>query len=87
MKFICMLYIEVFCLTFRSTLTFFQRGWNCHRLRREGNQSPLQLWTRHQNEAQQEPMQVDMEMKLTGWDHVVIGSLMLWFLKFNFSAC
>ncbi|XP_065119656.2 uncharacterized protein [Paramisgurnus dabryanus] len=42
-------------------LIFFQRGWNCHRLRTEGNQSPFQLWSRHQNEAQQDPMQVDME--------------------------
>ncbi|KAF3837182.1 hypothetical protein F7725_004646 [Dissostichus mawsoni] len=39
-------------------LQFFQRGWNCHRLRTEGNRSPLQLWTRHEREAQQEPIQV-----------------------------
>ncbi|KAK0152016.1 hypothetical protein N1851_006586 [Merluccius polli] len=42
-------------------LQFFERGWNCHRLRTEGNQSPLQLWTRHEHEAQQGPIQVDME--------------------------
>ncbi|XP_053281934.1 uncharacterized protein LOC128443164 isoform X2 [Pleuronectes platessa] len=42
-------------------LQFFQRGWNCHRLRTEGNQSPLQLWTRHEHEAQPEHIQVDME--------------------------
>ncbi|XP_062235963.1 uncharacterized protein LOC133933025 [Platichthys flesus] len=38
-------------------LQFFQRGWNCHRLRTEGNQSPLQLWTRHEHEAQPEHIQ------------------------------
>ncbi|KAF3841708.1 hypothetical protein F7725_023659 [Dissostichus mawsoni] len=42
-------------------LQFFQQGWNCHRLSTEGNRSPLQLWTRHEREAQQEPIQVDIE--------------------------
>ncbi|KAF7653783.1 hypothetical protein LDENG_00078590 [Lucifuga dentata] len=37
-------------------LQFFQNGWNCHRLRTEGNQSPFQLWTRHERE---EPIEVD----------------------------
>ncbi|XP_034067491.1 uncharacterized protein LOC117543372 isoform X1 [Gymnodraco acuticeps] len=42
-------------------LQFFQQGWNCHRLSTEGNRSPLQLWTRHEREAQQEHIQVDIE--------------------------
>ncbi|KAL7389654.1 hypothetical protein ABVT39_007821 [Epinephelus coioides] len=42
-------------------LQTFRHGWNCHRLRTEGNQSPLQLWTRHEHEAQQDPMQVDTD--------------------------
>ncbi|KAK5918811.1 hypothetical protein CgunFtcFv8_022760 [Champsocephalus gunnari] len=42
-------------------LQLFQQGWNCHRLSTEGNRSPLQLWTRHEREAQQEPIQVDIE--------------------------
>ncbi|KAI4806345.1 hypothetical protein KUCAC02_017174 [Chaenocephalus aceratus] len=42
-------------------LQFFQQGWNFHRLSTEGNRSPLQLWTRHEREAQQEPIQVDIE--------------------------
>ncbi|XP_034084612.1 uncharacterized protein LOC117554328 isoform X1 [Gymnodraco acuticeps] len=42
-------------------LQFFQQGWNCHRLSTEGNRSPLQLWTRHEREAQQEPIHVDIE--------------------------
>ncbi|XP_076843075.1 uncharacterized protein LOC143487790 [Brachyhypopomus gauderio] len=42
-------------------LDFFKRGWNCHRLRTEGNQSPLQLWTQHEHEAVQDPIQVDLE--------------------------
>ncbi|KAL7379669.1 hypothetical protein ABVT39_003843 [Epinephelus coioides] len=41
-------------------LESFQHGWNCHRLRTEGNQSLLQLWTRHEHEAQQDPMQADV---------------------------
>ena len=39
-------------------LQFFKDGWNHHRLRTEGNQSPHQLWTRHQLEA--DPLQVCM---------------------------
>ncbi|KAF3858845.1 hypothetical protein F7725_012046 [Dissostichus mawsoni] len=42
----------------QKQLQFFQRSWNCHQLRTEGNRSPLQLWTRHEREAQQEPIQV-----------------------------
>ena len=38
--------------TIQKHLQFFQRGWNCHRLLTEANQSPLQLWTRHEHEAQ-----------------------------------
>ncbi|CAJ1048446.1 uncharacterized protein LOC111843332 [Xyrichtys novacula] len=37
-------------------LESFRQGWNCHRLRTEGNQSPLQLWSLH--DAKQDPMQV-----------------------------
>lgn len=42
-------------------LDVFRHGWNCHRLSTEGNQSPLQLWTHHEREAQQEAVQVDLE--------------------------
>ncbi|CAL9705996.1 unnamed protein product [Knipowitschia caucasica] len=42
-------------------LTFFQRGWNCHRLQTEGNQTPLQMWSGYEREAQHDPMQVDSE--------------------------
>ncbi|MEQ2305556.1 hypothetical protein AMECASPLE_039090, partial [Ameca splendens] len=38
-------------------LEVFQHGWNCHRLSSEGNQSPLQLWTYQQRDAQQEPLE------------------------------
>nr|XP_023666600.1 uncharacterized protein LOC111843332 [Paramormyrops kingsleyae]XP_023666601.1 uncharacterized protein LOC111843332 [Paramormyrops kingsleyae] len=57
-------------------LDFFQSGWNCHRLRTEGNQTPLQLWSQNELEAQQDPIQVHME--LTGPHRLVIDSLMLW---------
>lgn len=39
-------------------LQFFKDGWNHHRLRTEGNQSPLQLWTQNQREGSQDPLQV-----------------------------
>ncbi|XP_041860719.1 uncharacterized protein LOC121652157 isoform X2 [Melanotaenia boesemani] len=42
-------------------LDVFKYGWNCHRLSTEGNLSPLQLWTHHERDAQQEPVQVDVE--------------------------
>ena len=38
-------------------LQFFTDGWNNHRLRTEGNKSPLQLWTQNQREGQ-DPVQV-----------------------------
>ncbi|XP_016343688.1 uncharacterized protein LOC107689982 [Sinocyclocheilus anshuiensis] len=37
-------------------LQYFQDGWNHHKLRTEGNQSPIQLWLCHQL---QDPIQVD----------------------------
>ncbi|XP_034534661.1 uncharacterized protein LOC117809076 [Notolabrus celidotus] len=44
-------------------LQAFQHGWNCHRLSTEGNQSPLQLWTRHERETpqDQDSVQADTE--------------------------
>ena len=39
-------------------LEFFKNGWNHHRLRTEGNQSPLQLWTVNPREGDQYPAQV-----------------------------
>ncbi|MEQ2230476.1 hypothetical protein ILYODFUR_029692 [Ilyodon furcidens] len=42
-------------------LEVFQHGWNCHRLSSEENQSPLQLLTYQQRDAQQEPLEVDVE--------------------------
>ncbi|KAF4115086.1 hypothetical protein G5714_002575 [Onychostoma macrolepis] len=37
-------------------LQYFQDGWNHHKLRTEGNQSPIQLWLSHQL---QDPIQID----------------------------
>jgi len=39
-------------------LQFFRDGWNCHRLRTEGNQCPLQLWSLNERDGQQDPTQV-----------------------------
>lgn len=32
-------------------LQFFKDGWNNHRLRTEGNQSPLQIWSQNEREG------------------------------------
>lgn len=47
-------------------LQAFQHGWNCHRRSTEGNQPPLQLWTRHEHESpqDQDSVQVDTEYGL-----------------------
>ncbi|RXM29934.1 hypothetical protein EOD39_8355 [Acipenser ruthenus] len=43
-------------------LQFFKEGWNNHKLRTEGNQSPVQLWLRYKREwAREDPSQVDEE--------------------------
>ncbi|XP_030580597.1 uncharacterized protein LOC115776936 [Archocentrus centrarchus] len=41
-------------------LQFFKDGWNNHKLRTEGNQSPLLLWSQNQREGH-DPAQVDLQ--------------------------
>ncbi|KAI4872541.1 hypothetical protein NFI96_003897 [Prochilodus magdalenae] len=51
----------VFLSQIQKHSQFFKDGWNHHRLRTEGNQSPLQLWIQNPHEGHQDPPQVDIE--------------------------
>ncbi len=46
-------------------LQYFQDGWNHHKLRTEGNQSPIQLWLSHQL---QDPIQVFISELVSNYD-------------------
>lgn len=46
-------------------LQYFLDGWNHHKLRTEGNQSPIQLWSSHQL---QDPIQVFISKLVSNYD-------------------
>uniref|UniRef100_A0A3B1IPT3 Integrase catalytic domain-containing protein n=1 Tax=Astyanax mexicanus TaxID=7994 RepID=A0A3B1IPT3_ASTMX len=48
----------IFLPQIQRHLQFFRDGWNHHRLRTEGNRSPLQLWIQNHREVHQDPAQV-----------------------------
>ncbi|KAL6459658.1 hypothetical protein MHYP_G00314170 [Metynnis hypsauchen] len=48
-------------------LAFFKEAWNHHRLRTEGNQSPVQLWMVHRTCIIEDPIQVDENYGID-WD-------------------
>ena len=43
-------------------LAFFKEAWNHHRLRTEGNQSPIQLWMGHRTHIREDPIQVNSQI-------------------------